>query len=121
MGLLDGVLGGALKGVLGQVEAAALPALMSAALAKTNLGNLQGLLNQLQQGGLGPQVQSWLGNGANMPVTADQLRNALGSDQVKQLAGHFGVPLDQALQVLAQHLPGIVDQASPNGRLQPAA
>jgi uncharacterized protein YidB (DUF937 family) len=121
MGLLDGLLGGTLKNVLGQAEAAALPALLSAALAKTNLGNLQGLVNQLQQGGLGPQVQSWLGNGANVPVSADQLRAALGSEQVKQLAAHFGVPLDQALQALAQHLPTVVDQASPNGRLPPAA
>jgi uncharacterized protein YidB (DUF937 family) len=120
MGLFDN-LGGALKGVLGQAEAAAVPALISAALAKTNLGDLQGLVNQLQQGGLGPQVQSWLGSGANKPITADQLRAALGSDQVKQLAAHFGVPVDQALNLLAQHLPAAVDQASPNGTLRPAA
>jgi len=49
MGLLDS-LGGALKGVLGQVEADAVPALISAVLAKTNLGDLQGLVNKLQQG-----------------------------------------------------------------------
>jgi uncharacterized protein YidB (DUF937 family) len=120
MGLFDN-LGGALKGMLGQVEAAALPALISAALAKTNFGNLQGLVNQLQQGGLGPQVQSWLGSGANKPITPDQLRAALGSDQVRQLAAHFGVPVDQALNLLAQHLPTVVDQASPNGKLQSAA
>ena len=120
MGLFDN-LGGALKGVLGQVEAAAVPALISAALAKTNLGSLQGLVNQLQQGGLGPQVQSWLGSGANMSITPDQLRAALGSDQVRQLAAHFGVPVDQVLNLLAQHLPTAVDQASPNGKLQPAA
>lgn len=120
MGLFDN-LGGALKGVLGQVEAAAVPALISAALAKTNLGNLQGLVNQLQQGGLGPQVQSWLGSGPNMSITPDQLRAALGSDQVRQLAAHFGVPVDQVLNLLAQHLPTAVDQASPNGTVQTAA
>ena len=59
-------------------------------LAKTNLGGLGGIVNQLQQGGLATQVQSWLGNGANMPVSADQLRAALGSDQVKQIAQHLG-------------------------------
>ena len=116
MGLFDN-LGGALKDMLGQVEAAAVPSLINAALAKTNLGNLQGLVNQLQQGGLGPQVQSWLGSGANMSVTPEQLRAALGNEQVKQLAAHFGVPIDQVLNLLAQHLPTAVDQASPNGRL----
>jgi hypothetical protein len=50
MGLFDSLSGG-LKGALGKVEAAAMPALISAALAKTNLGDLQGLVAQLQQGG----------------------------------------------------------------------
>jgi uncharacterized protein YidB (DUF937 family) len=116
MGLLDGLLGG----TLGQVEAAAMPALISAALGKTNLGNLQGLVTQLQQGGLGNQVQSWLGSGANMPVSPDQLRAALGSDQIRQMAQHFGVDPEAALKLLAEHLPTAVDQASPNGTLQPS-
>jgi len=90
------------------------PALINAALAKTNLGNLSGL-NQLQQGGLGPQVQSWLGNGANMSVTPEQLRAALSNDQVRQLAAHFGIPIDQVLNLLAEHVSTAVDQASPNG------
>ena len=113
MGLLDSLLGGS----LGQIEAAAMPALISAVLGETNLGDLQGLANQLQQGGLGNQVQSWLGSGANLPVSADQLRAALGSDQVRQLAQHFGVSPDAALQLLSEHLPGAIDQASPNGAL----
>lgn len=113
MGLFD-----KLSGAIGQVTAAAAPALISAALAKTNLGNLQGVVNQLQQGGLGDQVKSWLGNGANMQVTPEQLKAALGNDQVRQIAEHFGVPVDQALKLLAEHLPATVDQASPNGTLQ---
>src|SRR5476649_2669858 len=103
--------------MIGQVAAAAAPALILAALAKSNLGNLQGLVNQLQQAGMGDQVKSWLGNGANMRITPDQLKAALGSDQVKQLAAHFGLPTDTALKMLAEHLPAAVDQASPNGTL----
>ena len=115
MGLFDNL--GGLKGMIGQVAASAAPALISAALAKTNIGNLQGLVNQLQQGGMGDKVKSWLGNGSNMPITPDQLRAALGSDQVKQLAAHFGIPADAALKMLAEHLPATVDKASPNGKL----
>lgn len=114
MGLLDS-LTGALGGSFGQAETAAMPGLISAALAKTNLGDLQGLVTHLQQGGLGSQVQSWLGNGANQPVSPDQLRAALGSEQVKQLAAHFGIDPDAALKLLSEHLPGVIDQASPNG------
>src|SRR5580704_15771481 len=111
MGLLDS-LTGALGVNLGQIEAAAAPALISAALAKTNLGDLQGLVTQLQQGGLNTQVQSWLGSGQNMSITPDQLRAALSSDHVKQLAQHFGIDPDVALKVLAEHLPTAVAQAS---------
>jgi uncharacterized protein YidB (DUF937 family) len=120
MGLLDN-LGGAFSGVLGQVEAAAVPALISSVLAKTNLGDLNGLVAQLQQGGLNTQVSSWLGNGANLPVSSDQLRAALGSQQVQELASHFGLPVDKALELLSAHLPGVVDSASPNGVLQPSS
>lgn len=116
MGLLDSLR----SGVLGEIEATALPALISASLAKTNLGNLQGLVAQLQQAGLEKQVQSWLGSGPNMGITADQLRAALGNEQVRQLAQHFGVDPDAALKLLAEHLPNVVDQASPNGTLQSA-
>jgi uncharacterized protein YidB (DUF937 family) len=120
MGIFDSV-GGALKGIFGQIEAAGAPALISAALAKTNFGDLQGVVTQLQQGGLGDQVKSWLGDGTNLPVTGEQLRAALGSDQVQQLASHFGIPVDAALNLLAEHLPSAVDQASTGGALEPAA
>jgi uncharacterized protein YidB (DUF937 family) len=121
MGILDSLVSGGLKGVLGQVEAAAMPALISTVLAKTNLGDLQGLVNQLQQGGLGTQVQSWLGSGQNLPVSPAQLQSALGSDQVRELARHFGIDPDAALKLLAEHLPSTVDQASPNGTLNAGA
>ena len=117
MGLLDQV-SGSLKGALGSVVAAEAPALISAALAKTNIGDLQGLVGQLEQGGLGDQVKSWLGNGSNMKVTPDQIQAALGSDQLKQLAQHFGIDTDAAAKLLADHLPAAVDQASPNGTVQ---
>ena len=117
MGLFDQV-GGALKGALGSVAAAEAPALITAALAKTNMGNLQGIVAQLQQGGLGEQVKSWLGNGANLQVTPEQIQSALGSGQLSELAQHFGVSPDAVSKLLADHLPAAVDQASQNGTLQ---
>ena len=52
MGLFDSLSGG-LKNAFEQAETAALPALISVVLAKTDLGNMQGLLDKLQQSGLG--------------------------------------------------------------------
>jgi len=120
MGLFDN-LGGALKGLAGQAEAAALPALLSAVLAKTDLKDMQGLLDKLQQSGLGKQVASWLGDGKNLPITADQLKAALGNQQIQQIATHFGLPVDKILATVAEHLPAIIDKLSPNGTLQKAS
>jgi uncharacterized protein YidB (DUF937 family) len=120
MGLLDSV-GGVLKGAFGEAEAAALPALINSVLAKTQYHDLNGLVSALQQGGLGPQVKSWLGNGANLPVSEEQLKSVLGSAQAQDFARHLGLPVDQTLPLLAKYLPEIVDKASPNGTLQPVA
>ncbi len=117
MGLFDD-LGGMLKNVLSDSGEGTVPDLISAGLAKTNLGDMQGLVAQLQQSGLGAQVQSWLGNGANMPISPEQLQAVLGNEQVQQLAEHFGIPVDDALKLFSQHLPAAVDQASPDGTLQ---
>jgi len=113
VGLLD-----SLKGALGQVEASALPGVVNAVLAQTQYHDLNGLVAALEKGGLGPQVKSWLGNGANMPITADQLKAVLGNAQVQEFARHLGLPVDETLKLLAQYLPEIVDKASPNGALK---
>jgi uncharacterized protein YidB (DUF937 family) len=122
MGLLDNLgLGDLLKSVLGQAETAALPTLVNTVLAKTQYHDLNGLVAALQKGGLNTQVQSWLGPNANLPITEDQLKAVLGNAQVQEFARHLGLPVDQTLKLLAQYLPDIVDKASPNGTLKPAA
>jgi uncharacterized protein YidB (DUF937 family) len=119
MGLLDNLnIGAALKGAMGEVEAAALPVAINAVLAKTQYHHLNGLVAALQKGGLNSQVQSWFGPGANLPITEEQLKAALGSAQVQEFARHLGLPVDATLKLLAQYLPEIVDKASPNGTLQ---
>ncbi len=119
MGLLDNLnVGAALRGALGEVEAAALPAAINAVLAKTQYHDLNGLVAALQKGGLNTQVHSWLGPGANLPITEDQLKAVLGNAQVQEFARHLGLPVDAALTLLAKYLPDIVDKASPNGTIQ---
>jgi uncharacterized protein YidB (DUF937 family) len=110
----------ALRGIAGQAGAS-LPVILSQVLGRTDLGSIGGLLQQLQKSGLGPQVASWLGNGANMPITADQLRQALGDPHIRQLATAIGLPVDQLLAQLSQHLPGVVDDMSPHGTLEEQA
>ena len=86
-------------------------------LGNGSQGGLDAIVAKLQQAGFGDQVKSWIGNGQNLPITAEQLQQVLGSDTVKQLAAQYNIPVDQLAEVLAQQLPVAVDQASPDGKL----
>jgi uncharacterized protein YidB (DUF937 family) len=119
MGLFSNLgLGDSLSSILSSLQSTAIPALINAVLEKTQYHDINGLVAALEKGGLGPQVQSWLGNGANMPITEDQLKAILGNSQIQDLARQFGLPVDAVLKILAQYLPELVDKASPTGTLQ---
>lgn len=81
---------------------------------------LHGLLEGLQTSGLGGLVGSWLGGGTNLPVTPDQIRDALGDQEVEASARRAGMPAASLLETLAEHLPGLIDRLSPQGQLLPA-
>ena len=48
------------------------------------IGGLPGLINKFQNGGLGDIISSWVGTGANQPISADQIINALGADRIHE-------------------------------------
>lgn len=78
---------------------------------------LQSILTQLQSSGLGDAVASWLGSGANQPVSGQQVQSALDMDTLSQFASQAGIDLGQAGEVLAGLLPGLVDGMSGEGSL----
>lgn len=77
-------------------------------------GGVSAILNQLQQSGLDSAVQSWVGNGDNAQVGAEQVQNALGGD-LAQVAAQMGLDSSQASSLLAQYLPQIINGLTPNG------
>jgi uncharacterized protein YidB (DUF937 family) len=85
------------------------------------LGGLGGLLNKLQQGGLGDQTKSWVGTGQNQPVSPGQLGQALGPNIIKTLSQMTGVSEDQLTKQLSQGIPVIINMVTPNGRLPTVA
>lgn len=125
MGLLDSVLGAALGGQGSQTGGAATgaggldPQLIMGVLGAllSQAGGLQGLLARLQQGGLGEAAASWVGTGANAPVSPDALGSALGPDLMDLVAGQFGGDRQQAQGTLADLLPGLIDQLTPQGQV----
>jgi uncharacterized protein YidB (DUF937 family) len=80
-------------------------------------GGLDGVLQSLQQGGLGDAVKSWVGTGGNLPVSAEQLQSVLGNGVVQDLAAKMGISPTDAASHLSQLLPGIVDHLTPNGEV----
>ena len=78
---------------------------------------LAGLVQQLAASGLGPQVQSWIGTGANLPVSGDQIQQALGSEKIQQLAQQVGLDPAQLSGALAHLLPHAIDQLTPGGQM----
>ena len=126
MSLLDSLIGAATQALAGQGQGhggsgADWVRIVSGLLANGSAqGGLGGLLQQLQAAGLGEQVQSWVGHGANQPVSGDQLSAALGDDLMSQLAGQAGVPHAEAGSQLSQMLPEIINMLTPHGEVPTA-
>ena len=119
MGLLDSVLGAAMGGQGSPAggNAALLNAVVGLLGNDSAQGGLGGLVTKFQQSGLGDVVASWISSGQNMPVSADQLRGALGDDTLGQLARQSGGSQSDVLGQLTQLLPQVVDQLTPQGQL----
>lgn len=80
-------------------------------------GGLQNLINELSQGGLGREVNSWVSTGQNLPVSGDALRKALGQGRLQQMAQQSGLSMDELVGGLSNHLPNVVDKLTPEGKL----
>jgi uncharacterized protein YidB (DUF937 family) len=79
-------------------------------------GGIGGLAQLFQSKGLGDVVSSWIGTGANLPVSADQLQEVLGGERIGQFASMLGVSHEEAGSQLADLLPGVVDKLTPDGQ-----
>jgi len=113
MGLLDNLENQALGNVLGGSSNPLASGLLQ--MIQNQPGGLQGMVQSFHDKGMGGVVSSWVGSGANSPITADQIHQVLGSDQVKALAAKAGISPDVAGSAIAQLLPGLVDKLTPNG------
>jgi uncharacterized protein YidB (DUF937 family) len=107
MGMLTGLLAGAVGAEMATV--------VNGVIEKH--GGLQGLVNQFEQQGLGATVKSWVGTGANQPITPEQVQKGIGTDTVKDMAAKAGIsPQDMATK-LSAILPKAVDKLTPNGTI----
>lgn len=113
MGLFDSILGSVLGS--NSPNQGALGSILSSVLASQ--GGVGGLVQKMNQAGLGNVVSSWVGNGANQSVDPGQLGQVLGRDKVDQWSQQSGMPHDQILSELSKLLPHAVDQMTPGGHV----
>lgn len=106
LGALGGGQGGASSGNLMQLAAGFLQ----------QSGGIEGILQKFSAAGLGNVAESWVGKGPNLPVSGDQITKVFGEGQIQGLARQAGLAPEQVSNGLAQMLPGVVDQLTPDGQ-----
>jgi uncharacterized protein YidB (DUF937 family) len=83
----------------------------------TSESGLDGIIEKLNKSGLGSIASSWIRDGQNQPISAEQLQNALGDDHLDKLSNETGVPKGQLLSTLAENLPTLIDKLTPTGAI----
>ena len=80
-------------------------------------GGLQGLTEKLSNSGMGKQVQSWIGTGDNEPISGQQVQQAVDPNELHTMAQNAGMSDEEASEQLAQAMPQMVNEATPQGQI----
>lgn len=88
------------------------------------LGNAEGKLDLAglasrfaSSGGAAEALKSWLGDGTNVPISAQTILDVLGRGDVAACAGKVGTDTDTAASGLSEVIPQLLDKASSGGEL----
>jgi uncharacterized protein YidB (DUF937 family) len=83
----------------------------------TSGGGVTGLLEKFDAAGLGDKAHSWVGDGEKQPVSGEEVRRALGDQEIGKIASKAGVSTDKASDGLASILPDTVSKLTPGGKI----
>ncbi len=79
--------------------------------------DLGGIMEKMKAGGMGDQLESYLGDGENQELSADQVKSVFGEEGISNVANKLGVDSDTAASQLKDVLPSLLDKASSGGNL----
>jgi uncharacterized protein YidB (DUF937 family) len=99
-GGLGDVLGG-LTGDRGGGGGGAMGALLPILAGFLASGGLSKIMGGLKANGLSAQADSWVGTGSNQPVSGRDVEQAMGREQIQQIAQQLGVSEPQAADAVA--------------------
>jgi uncharacterized protein YidB (DUF937 family) len=118
MGFFDDLKKGVMEQFLGGGEQhSKLMDLATSLITSRESGGLAGLAQLFQSKGLGDAISSWIGTGQNQPVTGDQIKNVLGSEQIQLFAQKLGLSSEDISKGIASVLPQIIDHLTPHGQV----
>src|SRR5215469_4902705 len=109
MGLMDGLLGGA----VGAEMATVVNSLIQ------QHGGVQGIIAQFEKQGMAGTVRSWVSNEPNQPISPDQVHQVFGNDAISKLAAKVGMNPQDLAQKLSHVLPQAIDKLTPDGQVPP--
>jgi uncharacterized protein YidB (DUF937 family) len=89
----------------------------SSPIGTTITGGLGELVDRFKKNGMGETADSWVGTGANEPVSEPQVEKALGPDLLDTIAAQTGLSREELVSRLSKILPDAVDKMTPNGRI----
>lgn len=115
MTVFDDICGKALSSVLGNSSNPLAASVLQ--MINNQPGGLGGLIQTFQQKGLGELVNSWVSTGQNLPVSADQIQQALGNDKLQEIAQQSGISAESVSSHLSSLLPALVDKLTPDGQV----
>ena len=82
-------------------------------------GGLSGAFNKIQNMGFGHQANSWMSaDQSNQPLDANDINQLFDNDELAQVAAQTGVDQSEVRQSMAELLPQLFDNLTPNGDTQ---
>ncbi|MCB5188849.1 YidB family protein [Methylobacillus caricis] len=115
MGLFDSIAGSMMGKLAGGSNSN--PMLQAGLDLINQYGGAEGVLNKLRENGLDDEVNSWLGQGNNLPLSLQQVVQVFGQQAVTAMAQKFDLPADEFGSKLAEYLPKVIDKLSPDGKV----
>jgi len=113
VGLFDSV-AGAVLGKLGGDKGTMVQVAMD---LFTQNGGLAGVLEKFKTGGFAEQADSWVSKGENLPITAEQITQVLGSGTITNISNKLGMNPDEVSAKIAEYLPQVIDKMTPDGEV----
>ena len=107
MGLLDRV-----EGII--IDRAAIAVLD---MVENHPGEARDIAQRLEECGLGHILQSWVGPGVNLNITADQIQGVLAEEHIAKVAKRLGISQEDAAAKIAELLPMVMSGVAKDGRL----